>query len=189
MAESDAWVHRPDARVPASISQAGTFIAVALPAALAERVHSVVAARGWDQDWGPDAGALLFAHGLSALRIEHELAPLAGAPAEQLHAHAETLRRRWRGLEGDYAALKFQAFTLRRGLQLLRIRRSALANDTAGLAHRLERFARDRAVLEAEVAALRAQRAAGGVAPADAEPPPAPRSAGLLGRFRGWLRG
>lgn len=161
-----------------------------LPADLAGRIRAVLRARGWEAVWGPEAPLLLFAHGLSALRIERELTAVQAAPASALAERTEALRRRWMDLEGAYAVLKFRAFELGRSVHLLTIRRNALRADNRGLAVRLERFARDRSALEAEIAALRAQIGEAG-GPQPASPAPAGgashHSAGLLGRLRTWL--
>jgi len=73
------------------------------------------------------------------------------------------------GLEGRYATLKYRLFELRQSNRVLSWRVTASRAEIQGLRSRLELFHRDRARLEAELAA---RRSAPRPAPAPLEPPP-----------------
>ncbi len=123
----------------------------------------------WHAEWGEHARLVLFAHGLALALRQREADGVDPDDAESVKAAYQAARERVMGLEGRYATLKYRLFELRQSNRVLSWRVTASRAEIQGLRSRLELFHRDRARLEAELAA---RRSAPRPAPAPLEPPP-----------------
>ena len=142
------------------------------------RAEDLARAEGWTEEWGQDALLVVFAHGLSLALREREADAINPDDVASVEAARERARERLMGLEGRYATLRFRLFELRHNARVLGWRITALQIEEDGLRRRLELFARDRAQLDSDLAALRA-------APPKIADPPSTGWRSRLGRLFG----
>ncbi|GIW09094.1 MAG: hypothetical protein KatS3mg061_0151 [Dehalococcoidia bacterium] len=142
------------------------------------------------EHWSEEAGLLtIFAAGLAFLRGERELAQLSqGEPA--LRAEVNRLLQRLVACEGQYAVMKFRAFSLKRDNRVLEMHEAGLRGENELSRVRLEQFRRQESQLRAELARLQAEneRLRRAQPLASASPQQPTREGGVRSGFRRLLR-
>jgi hypothetical protein len=142
------------------------------------------------EHWSEEAGLLtIFAAGLAFLRGERKLAQLSqGEPA--LRAEVNRLLQRLVACEGQYAVMKFRAFSLERDNRVLEMHEAGLRGENELSRVRLEQFRRQESQLRAELARLQAEneRLRRAQPLASASPQQPTREGGVRSGFRRLLR-
>lgn len=119
---------------------------------IVRRGDRIVQREGWAAEWGDYARLVILAHGLSLALRDREADRSDADSVDSVELlHSET-RQRMMGLQGRYATLRYRIFELRRNVQILGWRITALKVEANGMRARLDLFNRDRERLATDLA-------------------------------------